>query len=69
MDNNIYIKLGKRIKVYRVKLNLSQKELATKVRISISTLGKIEKGKTNPSLFTIYKIAKVFKIKTFKLFG
>ena len=68
MDNDICIKLGKRIRVCREKLNLSQKELATKVRISVSTLGKIEKGKTNPPLFTIYKIAKVLKIRLTKLF-
>lgn len=47
-----------RVKDYRLKKGLSQKELAFLVKISKSHLGRIEKGEGSPSLKTAVRIAK-----------
>jgi transcriptional regulator with XRE-family HTH domain len=55
--------LGKRIKKFRSKLNISQDQLAIKANIPFSTLVKIEAGYTpNPSMETLIKIADAFEI-------
>ena len=49
--------LGYKLKEKRLELELSQKELASKVLIDQSDLSKIETGAANPSLNTISRIA------------
>lgn len=64
------INLGKRIKKFRSKLNISQDQLAKKANIPFSTLVKIEAGYTpNPSMETIIKIADAFRIGLDELVG
>lgn len=65
MDKNSFIKLGKSIISGRKKLGLSQKQLAKKVSISPSCLSMIELGKTNTSVFTVYKIGKLLNANIF----
>ena len=57
--------LGHKIKLKRLKLELSQEELAEKVGIDQSDLSKIEKGNANPSIKTISRIAKGLDSKAF----
>lgn len=54
--------VGERIKELRIKHGLTQKQLAEKAEISNSYLCDIEVGRTNPSLKTLEKICKAFKI-------
>ena len=62
--------LGKRIKEFRGKLNISQDQLAKKADIPFSTLVKIEAGYTpNPSMETLIKIADAFGIGLDELVG
>ncbi len=49
-----------RIKEYRAKHDLTQKELAEKVGVRRETIVFLEKGKYNPSLKLAYDISKVF---------
>jgi len=64
------INLGKRIKEFRSKLNISQDQLAKKADIPFSTLVKIEAGYTpNPSMETLIKIADAFGITIDELIG
>jgi len=63
MENNQENKLGKRIKVLRLKLQLSQDEFARKADIPYTTLTKIETGVIKkPSVFVMAKIAKALNI-------
>lgn len=62
------IRLAKRIKKYRKSANLTQKELAEKIKMSTKYIQFIETGKRKPSLKTVYKIAKTFKVKVQDLF-
>jgi len=55
--------LAQNIKKLRKQHKLSQEELARKAEITYSTLIKIESGSNkNPTIKTIYKIAKVFNV-------
>lgn len=50
-------KVGKRIRILRKKKKLTQEGLAEKIKIHVSTLGRIERGESNPPLHTLNKIA------------
>lgn len=61
--------LGKRIQKKRKDNNLTQEELAEKVKISRAYMGYIEQGRYAPSLEVIERIARVLKIKISDLFS
>jgi transcriptional regulator with XRE-family HTH domain len=62
--------LSSNIKKLRKKHNLSQEQLAQKAGITYSTLIKIESGlNKNPTLDTLTKLSKVFKLKIDDLVG
>ncbi len=63
VKNNIWI-LCENIKLLRAKNNLSKKEMAQKLGISIKSITKIESGMLPRSInaITLYKIHKVFNI-------
>ena len=56
-------KIGKKIRLARKKNKLTQEEVAEKVGVHISTLGRIERGESNPPIQTINKIAQALKVK------
>jgi transcriptional regulator with XRE-family HTH domain len=63
MENNQGNKLGKKIKVLRLKLELSQDEFARKADIPYTTLTKVETGVIKkPSVFVMAKIAKALNM-------
>lgn len=55
--------LGKKIQRKRKELNLTQEELAEKVRISRAYMGYIEQGRNMPSLEIVHKIASALRVK------
>ena len=57
-----------RIKEFRAKHNLTQKELAEKVGVRRETIVFLEKGKYNPSLKLAHDIAVVLKTTIDDLF-
>ncbi|MCQ2792789.1 MAG: helix-turn-helix domain-containing protein, partial [Bacilli bacterium] len=57
IDDLAYV-LGFHIKDFRIKNDITQEELAKKVKIDQGDLSRIEKGSANPSLSTISRIAK-----------
>jgi transcriptional regulator with XRE-family HTH domain len=54
-------KLGKKIKMARVELDLNQTELADKIGAKQKSISNYETGTALPSLATLEKIAKVLK--------
>ena len=57
-----------KIKEFRIKENLTQNDLAEKVRVRRETIVFLEKGKYNPSLKLAYQIAKILNTKIEDLF-
>jgi transcriptional regulator with XRE-family HTH domain len=54
---NFQIALGNRIRQLREEKNISQTELGNLCNIERSNMNRIEAGNTNPTAFTLYKIA------------
>lgn len=54
--------IGQRIREQRKKLNLSQEELAFRVGLHFTFIGKIERGEKIASVATLKKIADALKI-------
>lgn len=66
MENNI----GKNIQAIRKQMQLSQDALARKADIKLTTLFKIEQGRTkNPSVWCMHKIAKALNVSIETLLG
>ena len=60
-------KICSRIKLERVKRNLSQEELAELAELNRNTIGNIERGTASPTVDTLEKLAKAFKISVIDL--
>jgi len=61
-------KIGKKIKIIRKRKKLTQEEVAARARIHVSTLGRIERGESNPPLQTVSKITHALRVKPRELF-
>ena len=59
---NLSKNFGKRIKIERIKQEISQEELAELAGLHRTTLGSIENGKTSPTLDSIARIANALKL-------
>jgi transcriptional regulator with XRE-family HTH domain len=60
--------LGRNVRRYRQQRNLTQEELAFEAKIDLTYLGGIERGKRNPSLLVIGRIANALSVSIVKLF-
>lgn len=56
-------KIGRKLRLAREKKNFTQEEVANRAKIHVSTLGRIERGESNPPLQTLGKIAQVVGVK------
>ena len=57
-------RIGKNIKKYRKKRNLSQDKLSKQANVTYNTLIKLESGaNNNPTILTLSKIARALKVK------
>ncbi len=54
-------KLGKKIKLARIELDLTQSQLAQKIKAKQKSISRYETGASSPSIETLVKIAKVLK--------
>ena len=68
MNTKILENLGRNLKKYRKECNLTQEQLAEKVGIHPTYVGKLEAGKNNPSVKILFKISRALKIKLSKVF-
>lgn len=60
--------VAENIKYERLKAGLTQKSLAQKAEISCSFLCDIEKGRANPALTTLQRIAEALKVSDYNIF-
>jgi len=60
MEQDLRKKLAHNIKVERAKAELTQEKLAELSGVSAKHITKIENMKATPSIYIVYKIAKVF---------
>ena len=61
-NSKISDKIFKKIKLERIKRNLSQDELASRAKINKNTIWKIETGQVSPTIQTLEKIAAALEI-------
>jgi len=54
-------KLGKKIKLARIELDLTQTQLAQRINTQQKSISRYETGASLPSIRTLVKIAKVLK--------
>lgn len=60
-------KICLRIKFERIKRNLSQEQLAEMADLNRNTIGNIERGIASPTVDTLEKLSKAFKISVIDL--
>lgn len=60
--------LGGHIKTKRKSMKITQKTLAEKVEVQISTIQRIENGLADPSTATLYDIIRILKLDYQSLF-
>ena len=60
--------VGKRISVLRKQLKLTQAALASTAGMEESALQRIEAGRTNPTIKTLYKVAIALNVDIKELF-
>lgn len=64
MEGEEFVKIiGENIVYNRKKLGLTQIDLASSVGIEDSALRRIERGRTNPTVKTLLKIAEVLEVE------
>jgi transcriptional regulator with XRE-family HTH domain len=59
--------IGNNLKLYRQKRNVSQEDLAQKIRVGTKTIEKYETGELIPSTQTILKLSTVLDIPASEL--
>lgn len=67
-DEEGLLLLAKQLKRIRSEKKLSQEDLADKSQITLSQIARIETAKINPTVSTIFKIARGLKVSPKELF-
>ena len=58
----LIIKIGLKIRELRIERKLTLQQLSDKLDIEYNNLIRIEKGRTNPTIGTLYKISQVLGV-------
>lgn len=66
MKNQV-IQFGKKLREVRLKKNLSQGDIARTLGVHRSYISGLERGRRNPSLVTVQKIAKAIGVSVSEL--
>ncbi|AZJ36878.1 helix-turn-helix domain-containing protein [Tenacibaculum singaporense] len=68
---SIQKKIGNNIQNIREEKGLSQVDLASKMlgRFDTTNISRIESGRTNPTLFTLYRISEALEVSLTELVG
>jgi transcriptional regulator with XRE-family HTH domain len=63
------MKLGEKMRTFRVAKGLSQENIASQLGISATAYAKIERGETDVNFSRLEQIAKIFEVSTLDLIG
>ncbi len=70
MKKNILLhEVGSKIRSIREERGVSLQELSDKVDIEYNNLIRLEKGRTNPTIWTLYKISQALEINISDIVG
>lgn len=64
---DLQLLIGKRIKFLREQRGISQQELAYICDFEKSNMSRLEAGRTNPTIFTLYKISEALSVPLIQL--
>jgi transcriptional regulator with XRE-family HTH domain len=67
MSNDFLAKFGSRVAELRKSRGLSQEKLAFEIGMDLTSVNEIERGKRNPTLRTVVKIAQAFGLRPAEL--
>lgn len=68
-DSKLFIvEIGKRIKILRKKLNLTQFDLAVRADLEENAIQRIETGRVNSTVKTLLKISNALDVEFYELF-
>lgn len=68
MAYKINKQLGEKVQRVRKNKNISQMKLAEMIGVQTTTIGNIERGETDTSVYTIFKIAEALRVHIKELF-
>ncbi|RIJ45499.1 XRE family transcriptional regulator [Maribellus luteus] len=60
--NQLQIKIGERIRVLRESKGITQQNLAAICNFEKANLSRLEAGRTNPTISTLYKISQALEV-------
>ena len=63
----IQINIGNRIRLLRESKGISQQVLAAMCNFEKGNMSRIESGRTNPTIYTLYKISQALEVKISEL--
>lgn len=67
-EPDVQLKIGEKIKMLRIKKNMTQNELAIECDFEKASMSRIESGQSNPTIRTLYKICVALDIHIAELF-
>lgn len=67
IQNNINKKIGLKVKLERTRLGITQEKLAELADLNKNSVGAIERGESSPTIETLDRLAKAFKIELHEL--
>ncbi|MFZ9847360.1 MAG: helix-turn-helix domain-containing protein [Flavobacteriales bacterium] len=60
--NKLIINIGDNLRKLRIQKGLSQKEVADLMGVATTQYGRIENGKTTPTIASLFKVSKALKV-------
>ena len=70
MEKSVFwINIGKRIRKVRLAKNLTQLDLVSRIdgEVDPTNISRIESGRTNPTIFTLHKLAEAMEVSVVQL--
>ncbi|MGN0030793.1 MAG: helix-turn-helix domain-containing protein [Candidatus Gastranaerophilaceae bacterium] len=62
MKDDVKYKLGRNIKIERIRKDITQEQFAELIDMSVSYVSKLEQGLTSPTALALYKMSGVLNV-------